>query len=350
MSMTKTRRGLILLAWLATVSFIALEATGETKKAKVKKILVINSDDSEHYIVIDKARTRCLSERGFVEGKNLRIDRRALGNSVTKGELLLKELDPDDYDVVCLNGSVPTLAAKQTLFCHPGFKFVFTHVDDPVTLGVVSAMDCHPIANFTGVISRVPVKVRMEFLRKIMPKATRIGVIHVNLSQSKDFLNSLEELTVTNSQFRGMEIIERQVPLISGPGGNQLMAAFVRKNVMEISDVVDVFLSPDDMLGAQSFYAKAIYGNGDKPLIGIGKNDVLAGWGATASICPSLEAVGEQSGQMAAEILNGVPVKNIQPEIPKEYEIAIDIDKAIKLGVPIPIEVIESAKENIICE
>jgi putative tryptophan/tyrosine transport system substrate-binding protein len=312
-------------------------------------LLIIDSQLGYPYERTREAMLQKLSSMGYVEGQNLSVSSFSIGNDVDKGEKILRRELPKKYDVIFTNGTVATLAAKKAAFGKPACRFVFAAVTDPVGLGVIDDFKNPPKANFTGVCYPVPVASRLKFLHDIFPQAKTIGLIYADMPQGHSYRKWLETALQEEPSLKGLKIISRMVPLIKGEASSQeAMTNLARKYVIELNPLVDVFLSPNDQLGAEHFFAEMVYKISRKPLVGISRKDVMEGWGATLSMYPSEISAGRQSAVMIRRLLNGEDIKNITPQWPRENGIAIDLRKAKKFGIVIPVQLIEMAGEDII--
>src|SRR5262245_50268491 len=128
-----------------------------------------------------------LKEAGFVEGENVAIAYRY-------AEYQLERLPGLAVDLVCrqvsalVTGGVPaTFAAKAATGTTPN---VFVIGDDPVRLGLVTSF-ARPESNLTGIniVNAELATKRLEFLRTLLPTATRILVLVHQAEQ-----NQLSEL------------------------------------------------------------------------------------------------------------------------------------------------------------
>jgi len=283
-----------------------------------------------------------------MEGKNLHVDSFSIDNDVALGEAILREHLSDGYDVICLNGTVPTIAAKNVAYGDFRYKFVFASVTDAVGVGVIDAFNTTPKANFTGVSCPVPVEERFCFVRRLMPQVKTIGLIYADMPQSHSYRRWVEDLVANDPEFSDLTVVFRQVELVTGEGGNWVMAEKAKEFVRELNPLVDVFLSPSDQMGAQQHFPRAVYETATKPLIGLARDDVMAGWGATASMFTSSRSMGLQSGKMIVELFEGTDIRDIVPEEPANSGIAIDLRKTERFGIAVPDELIEQAGDNII--
>ena len=101
-------------------------------------------------------------------------------------------------------------------------------------------------------------------------------------------------------------------------------------------------------MGVQEYFSRMVYENATKPLVGLGKESVMKGWGAAMVIYPSSHSMGRQAARMIKQLLEGKSIKEIYPEWPKENGFAFDLNKTAKFGIKVPVEYIELAGENIV--
>ena len=113
-----------------------------------------------------------LRERGWVEGQNLVIERRGGDGDSKRVPALAAELVQLKVDVIATFGAVAGVAMKNATTIIP----IVATSGDPVRLGLVSSMS-HPGGNITGLSLIAPelAAKRLELIRELFPKATRIG-------------------------------------------------------------------------------------------------------------------------------------------------------------------------------
>ena len=131
-----------------------------------------------------------LSEAGFVEGKNVAIERRWAEFHYDRLPALAAELVSRKVDVIVASGSPSALAAKSATSTIP---IVFMFVGDPVGTSLVASL-ARPGGNLTGFsnISGELQPKRLEILCELVPQATVIallinpdviGALHTTLEQ-----------------------------------------------------------------------------------------------------------------------------------------------------------------------
>ncbi|MEK6794549.1 MAG: ABC transporter substrate binding protein [Spirochaetota bacterium] len=332
-----------LLAALCSISLLVIAAPLSAQK----KILVIDTQKTGWPADAAVARKKYLDANGFVEGKDLTVVSVSVENDETKAAALLAEELPKNYNVIVLNGTIPARAAKKAAF---GTKqpFVFAGVTDPVGVGIIADFKTAPTANFTGVSFPVPVRSRLAFIKQVMPKVKKIGLIYADMPQSHSYKTWLDDAIAGDPSLKGMQVIYRMVPAVTGETGPQQMADAAKAYVQELDAQVDLFISANDQMGVSKQFPMMVYQTAKKPLCGLGRSDVMDGLGATMSIYPVFDTFGVQSGRMIAELLKGKKVSDLVPEWPKQNGVAFDLGKAKKFGISVPVGLLELAGPNVV--
>jgi putative ABC transport system substrate-binding protein len=117
-----------------------------------------------------------MTQLDWIEGKNLTIEYRyGEGKGVTRLAELAIELVGLKLDLIVVADTSAALAAKSTTSTAP---IVMASVGDPVARGLITSL-ARPGGNITGLASFADELAgkRVEVLKEVLPKATRIGVI-----------------------------------------------------------------------------------------------------------------------------------------------------------------------------
>jgi putative tryptophan/tyrosine transport system substrate-binding protein len=117
-----------------------------------------------------------MTQLGWVEGKNLIIEYRfGEGKGPDRVAELAVELVRLKFDLIVVTDTSAALAAKRATGTTP---IVMTSVGDPVARGLIASL-ARPGGNITGLASFADELAgkRIEILKEVLPKSTRIGVI-----------------------------------------------------------------------------------------------------------------------------------------------------------------------------
>lgn len=340
------------LRLLALFAFVALTCASVCtggESGKHFKLLILDSQQGNPYDEVRSALASTLTGYGYIEGRNLHTTLRVTGNDAKKGELILREeLRKNRYDVIFAGGTAATISAKSVLLGDMSQRVVFASPTDPVGIGVIKDFSSKPFANFTGVSYPVPPKARLKFIKRLLPDARTFGLIYADMPQSKSYNKWMEDLISGDPEFRGLKILFRPVPLITGENGDKLMAEAALPHIRELDRKVDAFIKPNDQLGTRRQFAELVYETATKPLIGITRSDVMGHWGSTAVIYPSHASIGEQAARMIRHLFEGGNVADLTPEWPRKYGFAVDLRKARQFNITVPVELLQLAGENIV--
>jgi putative tryptophan/tyrosine transport system substrate-binding protein len=155
----------------------ALLATPATfgQPTAVRRIAILEHADAasraENWRVFE-ARMR---ELGYVEGANLRVERRWAGGNDQRVQPLAQELLASSPEVMLVS---TTPATKTVMRLTHSVPIVFTGAADPVASGLVASL-ARPGGNVTGLSSQLPDinEKRFDLFREILPGAKRFALL-----------------------------------------------------------------------------------------------------------------------------------------------------------------------------
>lgn len=311
-----------------------------------KTMLILNSQETIPFTTCRDSVLESLAKAGYVDGKNLKVKQVNIQNDIAKGEEELKA--SMDYDVIVVNGTSATLAAKKVGWGNDK-KFVFIVVTDPVkAAGVIEDFKNPPKSNFTGVSYPVPIAARMRFIKQLMPKVKNIGLPYADIAQSYSYKEWIENVLATDPEYKDIKVHFRKMPSIAGVDFEEYGKKNLVPIVKELDKKVDVWLANNDPYCTSPTYSKILSANSKKPIIGLGLESVMKQEGATMVIYPDQVATGRQAARMIAGMFEGKAVKDFVPETPSENGFAFDLTKTKKFKISVPVEMIEAAGSNII--
>lgn len=202
--------------------------------------------------------------------------------------------------------------------------------DRPIVFSMVLNPDFSE-TNITGVSLNIPPLLEFKLLKKILPRAKKIGVIY-DPNKSK----AVVENGRAQAKTIGLELVAATVDSIEG----------VYEAVRTIGKTADVlWMVPDSTVyTAKSTEDILLYTLREKiPLIGISPNYVRAG--ALFSLSYDYADIGRHSAGSALRILNGELPADIPVALPTKIDISLNIITAERIGIQIPYEIIKAAKD-----
>jgi putative ABC transport system substrate-binding protein len=117
-----------------------------------------------------------LRDHGYVQGRNLHIERRFSEGRAERLPILAAELVQLGVAVIVTSGTGPTRAAKAATTTIP---IVFHGVGDPVGLGLVASL-ARPGGNATGLASiewEAFTAKQLQVIKEALPTASRIAIV-----------------------------------------------------------------------------------------------------------------------------------------------------------------------------
>lgn len=157
-----------------------------------------------------------LASFGYVEGKNLLVERRFADGRIDRLDVLAAELVAAKVDLIFAPPTPAVLAAKKATNIIP---IVFSIPPDPVGTGLVQSL-ARPGGNATGLgtLGSGLVPKRVELIRELVPKARRIGLLYDSREPSAEVNR---ESAFGTAKMLGLTIVDENVNRC-----DQLPAAF----------------------------------------------------------------------------------------------------------------------------
>lgn len=162
-----------LLSFVSAGSIWAMPLAAAAQAAdKTLRVGILSSGNLELRASLDRALVQGLREQGYVEGKNLSIERRYGSSKVKEHAAELAGMKLDGIFTTC---TPSTREMKEATSSTP---IVMAAVSDPVQQGIIASL-ARPGQNVTGTSSQAEVLLakRLELLTALLPKATTVAVI-----------------------------------------------------------------------------------------------------------------------------------------------------------------------------
>ena len=272
-----------------------------------------------------------LRDRGWIEGQNLLIERRAADGKAELVPGLAAELVQLKVDVIVANGAVAALAARNATATIP----IVTITGDPLRLGLVASMS-RPGGNITGSSTIAPelAAKRLELLRELRPTASRVAELvdpanpYIRLIRKED-----------EQAYRSLAMQPIFVDVADASQLEQVIAEVVRMRADAL------IVRADPLFAASREQIATLALKHSLPTMAEGKAFVRAG--CLASYAPEFAAIGRGSAVFVDRILKGAKPGDLPIEQPTKFELAVNLKTARALGITIPQSLMLRADEVI---
>jgi len=320
----------ILAAALVGGAGLPLPAARAQSDSRTLRVGILSSGTLEDRNALDQALVQGLRDQGYVEGRNLVIERRYGLSRIKESAADLAGMHLDAVVTTC---TPSTRLMKETTSSTP---IVMAAVSDPVSQGIIASL-AKPGQNVTGTSSQAEdlLAKRLELLAAIVPKSTIIAVL-VNANNP---VHALGWQRLANAA-QGAGIVLLKVELKSGDELEAALETAVRARAGAL------FVMPDDPLMM----------NLRPRLVGLaakyGMPDFY--WASEFVEAGGLMSYGEnlRSSYRAAagyldKIKKGANPGNLPVEQPTRFELVINTKRAQALGIGVPRSILLRADEVI---
>jgi putative ABC transport system substrate-binding protein len=274
-----------------------------------------------------------LSDAGFVEGRNLKVEYRWAENRYDRLPALAAELVNQGVNVIATPGSTPAaLAAKTTARDIP---LVFLIGNDPVKLGLVASLNA-PGGNVTGVsflINALEAK-KLEVMHDLVPATPTLGVL----------LNPKNPIVDTQLK----DVLE---------AGRALNLKIIPLNAGSEADIDTAFATlAEQHAGALLVTADPALTSWRDRMIALAARDRIpaiyhlrefTAAGGLLSYGTSLSDGYREVGRYVGRILKGTRPADLPVVQPTKFELVINLKTAKTLGLEIPAKLLALADEVI---
>jgi len=323
-------------AWMNRRSFIAAVSTGlissplvsrAQRPAGVRRIGWLFDDAAGAEDEISKAYPDHLRTFGWIEGKNLIVERRYTGGRTDRLKALSEELVGLKVELIVAEGTLAGLAVKSTTSTLP---IVVARSADPVLTGLVASL-ASPGTNVTGTSTMAPdlYRKRVQLLRDLLPAARRIGLLLTVNPIHRLERNAYEQA----HREHGMQpiFIEVSQPEQVEPAVDEL----ARQGAQALR------VGPDPFLFANFQSILKASRRHSLPLI-VEERSLLEA-GGLMSYGPDDADLNRQVASIIDKILGGTKPADIPVRQPTKFELLINLKTARAFGITVPPALLQRA-------
>jgi putative ABC transport system substrate-binding protein len=274
-----------------------------------------------------------LRDLGYVEGKNILIERRYGEGRLDRMPPFVHEFVQQNVDVIVAVNNVVIRAAKEATKTIP---IVMISSVDPVVAGYVESF-ARPGGNITGLawlLRDISAK-RVELLKELLPKLSRVGILW-----DADGPGPAIAVKEYEAAARAFEIEPRSLA-IRGPNPD-FAGAFQTAKTARL-DALIVVANPLMAQHAKKVLALAA----ENRLPSMTEEGRFVPAGGLMSYGPSLADLYRRTAEYVVAILKGAKPSDLPVKLPSKFEIFINLKTAKEIGVVMPQHVLVQADKVI---
>jgi putative tryptophan/tyrosine transport system substrate-binding protein len=273
-----------------------------------------------------------LRELGWTDGRNVRLEYRAVAGDIDRFRTYAAELVSQIPDVIVVQSN-PGLAALQQ--ATPSIPIVFVQVADPVGSGFIASL-ARPGGNITGFTNFEPSMGNkwLELLKEISSQVTR-GLIlmhpetiaNVNMSRAADAAAPTVGIKVTVAGVHDAGEIERAIAAFASEPNGGLIVIPHAVTVVNHGRIID--LAARNLLPTVFAFRYS------------------AARGALMSYGVDADDLYRRAAAYVDRILRGATPSELPVQAPNKFELVINLTTAKALGLEVPPTLLARADEVI---
>jgi putative ABC transport system substrate-binding protein len=312
------RDALLLLACLGTTWPIQVRAQ---PASRMQRVGVFSTTARPGVWHLHQALIESLQRLGYVEGRNIIFEHRFAEGRMDRLASIAAELVSLEPDLIVAG---PNTTVRAIMEASGTIPIVMTYSAEPVANGLIASL-ARPGGNITGLTSDVTSEtygLRLQMLKEINPKATRVaalwnpnGIGNTALSITEEAAKQLS-MTITSHEVRSIEDLQREFTSIREEGVHGMLV---------FSDGLTYARRRDIIAFATLERLPTMYGSresvDDGGLISYGVN---------------LTAIYRRAASFIDKILRGARPGDLPVEQPTILELVINTGAAKTIGLAIP--------------
>ena len=306
---------------------LCVPAQAQQPPGKLARIGYLGNERTTPVTPREEAFFQGLREQGWIEGKNLVVERRYWQNRVDRLPALADELVRLKLDVIVTTSGTAALAAKKATKTIP---IAMTASADAVTQGLVASI-ARPGGNVTGLTNITPdlIGKQLELLKEAFPKTSRVAVLSCPSSGGTvgDKRKSETEAAARALNVR-VKIFE-----VSGPEKVESALRAATRDRAEAIFVADCTVIPPSTIDLiAKIKLPAIYSTAR-----------FAEAGALMVYGPNGIDLARRAAIYVDKILKGAKPADLPVQQPTKFELIVNLKTAKQIGLTIPPNVLARA-------
>lgn len=266
---------------------------------------------------LDEIRTACLNQltaRGY-DSTRVEIDYQNASGDTSNLNPIVQRFVGGDYDLII---AIATPAAQAAAAATQNIPIVFAAVTDPVAAGLV-ADPAHPSRNITGTSDAIPVGSIFQMANRLTPAVKSFGFLY-NSGEP----NSISVIKQAKDYCQQNNIVFNEA-IVTNTGEVQQAALHL------LTKVDAIFISIDNTVAPAMPVVGSLCVEAGKPCYVAA--DSLVRDGGLASIGVNYTDLGNQTADMAIEILEGAAIADVPVRILQQFNEVINDEVADALNI-----------------
>ena len=270
-----------------------------------------------------------LAEEGFIEGKNIKIDRQNAQGDQPNCAIIARKFEDDRVDLV---HAISTPNAQASVKTSKTIPIVFSSVTDPVATGIVPNMG-KTGTHVTGVSDMWPIELQCRMYQDLVPHAKRWGTIYNPGDVNVTFHIKAMKMTIEKM---GAKLIEAHIS-----SSSEVMQA-----AQSLVGRVDAIHITSDNTAVSAFESIVKVCNANNIPLFAGDRDSCPR-GAVAAYGPDYFKIGYTAGKKAARILKGENPGEVEAGLALGYSLWVSLKHAKAQGLTLPPTLIDKAADKL---
>ncbi|KGQ69512.1 ABC transporter substrate-binding protein [Chelonobacter oris] len=266
-----------------------------------------------------------LAKEGFVDGETIKIDyQNAQGSSATAAQIARKFVGDKPAVII----PITTPSAQPVAAATRQIPVIFSAITDPISAKLVKQWGKNA-GNVAGISDQIPLEPQVELIQALVPTVKAIGYVY-----SPGEVNSVAVLDMLQAA------AEKQgLKVIAVPAQRTIDISTAARSL--IGKVQVIYTSTDNnVVSAYDALYKVAVEN-KIPLVAADFGSVERG--AIAALATNQYHVGVETGKMAAEVLRGAKVADLDTIRMPDQDLYLNPQAAALQGVEIPQALLEKA-------
>jgi putative ABC transport system substrate-binding protein len=316
---------------LASVAVGAANLAVAQPSAKIRRIGVL--EPGEPVLQNQAMQAKALQEFGWVEGKNLEVERRYARGRLKALSPLAEELVRARVEIIVTGGAQATIAAKRASGTIP---IVIRVTGDAVLFGLVASL-ARPGGNVTGYSDSGPeVQEKiLSLLKEVLPRLQRVGVLWEPVDQYARALRDQEEYVC-----RSLGILPIYVPIADANQINGAIEQLARDGAQALVMPSILFVNEHGPVIVEAATKAGLPTMADE-------SQFVREAGALIAYSTTFAEQCRRRAEYIDHILRGAKPGDLPVQQPTTFELVINLKTARALGITIPRGVLLRADEVI---